>query len=622
VNGNARIDGGSDNGVEIDSEVGSSGGDSDENTSEVHVDGNADIDGGNPGDNDGGDGVEIEVDVGSDDGEADENESTATVNDNGDIDGGGSDGVDIDLETGVDAGACAPGPGCDGDNNVSIVEVNGNETITGHQDDGVDIELETGGTIDGSDVNSNLADVTGNGDIRGQGGTNDDDGVDGDGVFIDPMVCCDSANTNTINVTDNTGEIVGLGDNGIRIGDGDQGVCCSVNMLTVQDNVGDIRGNDNDGLQVNVCNYDGDLADVTDCIGTTLTILTVVNNRFVNSEDDGIFVCCGAMELTGVGKSVISDNVVSGNGEDGIDLDTVFGLNIEHNEIFGNGTTDTDSGVEIDTFTADDIFDDFGLTVPSHNNTISENSIYDNVKLGIDLKGSEGPVGDREKNGDSLVGCIPHGDAPIDANDCLPFPVIEIIAAGDKVGGTACSECIVELFMADATPPDQEGPLGRQHGEGRTFLVSGEADIEGDFSIILPCGLSGGDITATATDKVKNTSEFSANAPFLGSRSCEPPTPTITNTSEAPPATNTVPPPPPTATTVPAKACGDVNDDGSVNSIDATLVLQLKAALIDSLVNEPSADVNNDGEITSVDAALILQAEAGLIPQSALVCPA
>jgi len=86
--------------------------------------------------------------------------------------------------------------------------------------------------------------------------------------------------------------------------------------------------------------------------------------------------------------------------------------------------------------------------------------------------------------------------------------------------------------------------------------------------------------------------------------------------------TNTVPPPPTATTAPPAKACGDVNDDGNVNSIDAQLVLQLKAGLISSLVNEPSGDVNNSGDITSVDAALILQKDAGLIPQSSLVCPA
>jgi hypothetical protein len=160
--------------------------------------------------------------------------------------------------------------------------------------------------------------------------------------------------------------------------------------------------------------------------------------------------------------------------------------------------------------------------------------------------------------------------------------------------------------------------LGRQHGEGRDFLVAGEADESGDFSIILPCGLSAGEITATATDKQKNTSEFAANAPFLGSRTCATDTPTVTNTVPAPTPTDT-PAVVPTATPEP-KLCGDVNDDGNVNSIDAQLVLQLKAGLITTLVNMASADVNGDGEITSVDAALILQKDAGLIGQDALDC--
>jgi hypothetical protein len=67
-----------------------------------------------------------------------------------------------------------------------------------------------------------------------------------------------------------------------------------------------------------------------------------------------------------------------------------------------------------------------------------------------------------------------------------------------------------------------------------------------------------------------------------------------------------------------------VNDDGNVNSIDATILLQLKAGLIEpeDVANLDSGDVNNDGDITSVDAALVLQLEAGLIDASDLECPA
>jgi hypothetical protein len=58
---------------------------------------------------------------------------------------------------------------------------------------------------------------------------------------------------------------------------------------------------------------------------------------------------------------------------------------------------------------------------------------------------------------------------------------------------------------------------------------------------------------------------------------------------------------------------GDVNCDGRVNSVDAQLVLQYTADLIDSLPCPDAADMNDDGRITAVDAAIILQIEAGLL---------
>jgi hypothetical protein len=78
---------------------------------------------------------------------------------------------------------------------------------------------------------------------------------------------------------------------------------------------------------------------------------------------------------------------------------------------------------------------------------------------------------------------------------------------------------------------------------------------------------------------------------------------------------DTATPEPPADTPTPEPDnCGDVNDDGAVDSVDASLILQLKAGLIDSLPKAAAADVNGDGEITSVDAALLLQFSAGLIP--------
>jgi hypothetical protein len=102
------------------------------------------------------------------------------------------------------------------------------------------------------------------------------------------------------------------------------------------------------------------------------------------------------------------------------------------------------------------------------------------------------------------------------------------------------------------------------------------------------------------------------------------PTPTATTQPGGPTATPGGATSTPTATlpsvatptaTPPAKALGDVNDDGNVNSIDAQLVLQLTAGLLDELLNPESADVNEDGDINSIDSQLILQFEAGFLDE-------
>ena len=60
---------------------------------------------------------------------------------------------------------------------------------------------------------------------------------------------------------------------------------------------------------------------------------------------------------------------------------------------------------------------------------------------------------------------------------------------------------------------------------------------------------------------------------------------------------------------------GDANCDGSVNSIDASLVLQQSAGLLATVSCPSEADVNGDGVIDSRDAALLLQHDAGLLAE-------
>lgn len=85
------------------------------------------------------------------------------------------------------------------------------------------------------------------------------------------------------------------------------------------------------------------------------------------------------------------------------------------------------------------------------------------------------------------------------------------------------------------------------------------------------------------------------------------PTPTATRTA-TPAATPTR-----TPTSPPAVNFGDVNCNGSVNSIDAALVLQYGAGLTNSLACLAAADVNENGNVDAIDAAIILQFDAGFI---------
>ena len=69
----------------------------------------------------------------------------------------------------------------------------------------------------------------------------------------------------------------------------------------------------------------------------------------------------------------------------------------------------------------------------------------------------------------------------------------------------------------------------------------------------------------------------------------------------------------PSPTEEPQALLGDVDCDNDIDTIDAVLVLQYIAAMIDGLQCQENADVNDDGAIDAIDATVILQIAAGLI---------
>jgi hypothetical protein len=58
---------------------------------------------------------------------------------------------------------------------------------------------------------------------------------------------------------------------------------------------------------------------------------------------------------------------------------------------------------------------------------------------------------------------------------------------------------------------------------------------------------------------------------------------------------------------------GDADADQAVTSIDAQLVLQYDAALIQTLPCPNQADVDGDRRLNAIDASLVLQRAAGII---------
>jgi CSLREA domain-containing protein len=141
------------------------------------------------------------------------------------------------------------------------------------------------------------------------------------------------------------------------------------------------------------------------------------------------------------------------------------------------------------------------LDAGSDQHKITQNSIFNNSRLGIDL----GPTSGVTPN-DS-------GDADTDANQELNWPVLKTTTT-TQVTGTACAEaavskpCTIEIFIAERRTSDSGGG---NYGQGRTFVGSGTTTTNGSFTVSISGVTTGQYLTATATDAAGNTSEFSLN---------------------------------------------------------------------------------------------------------------
>ena len=227
-----------------------------------------------------------------------------------------------------------------------------------------------------------------------------------------------------------------------------------------------------------------------------------------------------------IGSSSMADaNIISGNTRDGIyffgtatgniAINNVVGLGSDGTTALGNARqgirSDSDGNTIVSNIVAYNQQGGIGISSVGINNKISQNSVYNNVGLGIDLG-----FDDVTPNDGVLDGA--------QANNGLDYPVLTDASFNAGVVklkgyvGTAASPIagtyIIEIFaVSDDGDNNGEVELGDTqsiaHGEGSKYLLSFTTDANGTFNTEINASALGASmITATATDDQNNTSEF------------------------------------------------------------------------------------------------------------------
>jgi hypothetical protein len=194
---------------------------------------------------------------------------------------------------------------------------------------------------------------------------------------------------------------------------------------------------------------------------------SVEQNVIANGEI-GVRICG-----TDTMSNTVSGNAIGTNASGTIDMgNTEYGIRIDgaaQNNTIGPNNIIAYSGYDgVDAHPASTI-----------GNIFTQNSIFSSAVVGIDLW-----------NG---------------ANGNIAAPAIKTITQGSvNIVGTACANCIVEVFENSDTD-----------GEGETYIGSNTADASGNFTVTVSA-LNQPYLTATATDAISGTSEFSAVAAGSG----------------------------------------------------------------------------------------------------------
>lgn len=226
-----------------------------------------------------------------------------------------------------------------------------------------------------------------------------------------------------------------------------------------------------------------------------------------------------------VNKNVSYNNVVSGNGGNGLRFYNSATLNEFRNNLVGfaaDGVTPLPNGVLYPRLEPKDQKGDNGVMAMggSHHNLIIGNIIANHPGHGIwftndptsgtenrsGMKTAYNTISQNSIFNNGKRGIAWSGTSSGSPNRGLAAPVLSD-ATSRAVSGTACANCTVEVFIADKSSVGGADDAG----EGQTFIGSGMSDGAGAFTVQTSDTALGVILTATATDTDGNTSQFSKN---------------------------------------------------------------------------------------------------------------
>jgi trimeric autotransporter adhesin len=253
----------------------------------------------------------------------------------------------------------------------------------------------------------------------------------------------------------------------------------------------------------------------------------IANTRGVSSNtlDSGKGIELVSTLVAPTSGNQIKNNTIEGSSTAGIGLynnaigNTIFRNIIKDTTPVSIGTSYAGAGILL---SASSSVLPATTSITPIQNTISENSIYDNKGLGIDIDPRSWLLGDgvTANNGDTDPAIPNIGlDYPVITSSRISNGILKVkgyIGNNIPVGSTKFAGAKLEFFVADNTPADQTGEvlLGdgkeKSHGEGRTHIGTCNAIGDSTFDCDLPVSITDAvAITATATFD-GHTSEFSS----------------------------------------------------------------------------------------------------------------